>query len=143
MACVSQCNLLYLHALIAGLVGHVKHDPLQVIQLGLTAMQALVQGREIEHLLVRLHQLLVRSGLPPEEPWVVDEAAATIDPAALGKYIGTLHNQSLRKPLSRMRDYLKAEDKVRSSLSMCPDVCCTLPVRVLQREEAAALRTNA
>ena len=93
-------------------------------------MQALVQGREIEHFLVRFYQLLVRSDLPPEESWVVDEAVATIDTAALGKYIGTLHNQSLSRPLSRMREYLKADDKARSSLSMYPHVCCTLPVTV-------------
>lgn len=39
-------------------------------------MQALFQGREIEQLLVRLYELLVRSGLPPEATWVVDEAEA-------------------------------------------------------------------
>ena len=139
MTCTSQFNLPCLLDLIAGLVSHVKHDPLQVIQLGLTCMQALVHGREIEHLLVSFHKLLVRSDLPPEEPWVVDEAAATIDTSALGKYIGTLHNQSLIKPLGRMRDYLLAENKVRSSFTMYPHVCCTPHVTVLQHEQAAAL----
>ncbi len=78
-------------------------------------MQALVQGREIEHLLVRFSKLLVRSGLAPEATWVVDEAEAIIDTTALGKFIGTLDNKSLSKPLSRMQKYLKAdkEDRVR------------------------------
>ena len=85
-------------------------------------MQALVQGREIEHLLVRFSKLLERNGLAPEATWVVDEAKAIIDTTALGKFIGTLNNKSLSMPLSRMQRYLKAEDKVRTSVY--PWACC-------------------
>ena len=104
-------DMAHLHGTHAGLVSHVKHDLCKSAQTSLTSMQALVEGREIERLLVRYYQLLERSGLQPEESWVADETQATIDTSTLGKYIGKLNNQTLSDLLSRMLNYLKAEDK--------------------------------
>ena len=106
-------DMAHLHGTHAGLVSHVKHDLCKSAQTSLTSMQALVEGREIERLLVRDYQLLERSGLQPEESWVADETQATIDTSTLGKYNGKLNNQTLSDLLSRMLNYLKAEDKVR------------------------------
>ncbi len=102
--------------------------------------QALVEGREIEGLLIRFYQLLVRSGLQPGDTWVADEAQATIDTTTLAKYIGTLDNPLLSEPLSRLLKYLEAEDKVRISFSM---QLCTTQVTALPHANASDLWTDA
>ena len=54
---------------------------------------------------------------------MADEAQATIDTSALGKYTAKVNNQTLSDSLSRKLNYLTAEDKVCNGTLMHTAPC--------------------
>lgn len=61
-----------------------------------------------------LHALLDRSGLNPG-PWVINPCNSEVDVRALGTFLGSLENETLRHTFGRIKKYLVAQDKVGPS----------------------------